>query len=183
MAINWTNVEGYREDMTAEEKLSLLENMPEPEPAQAPAPENMVTKKQFDKVSSELAAAKKELRSRMSDDEKVNAERMEREASMREELENLRKEKTLSTYKANYLAQGYDESMAEMAATAMAENDMAAVFAIMGKHQQEVEKNLRAKILKETPVPPAGNDPNNSDTKNKEELNQIRKAMGLPVLP
>lgn len=181
MTIDWTNLEGYREDMTAEEKLALIDNLPDPTPAPAPI-ENMVTKKQFDKVSSELAAAKKELRSRMTDDEKVNNERMEREASMREELETLRKEKTLSTYKASYLAQGYDEALAEQAATAMAENDMASVFAIMSKHQLEVEKNLRAKILKETPVPPAGNEPN-SDTKKREELNQIRRAMGLPILP
>ena len=75
MSFDWTKVEGYREDMTAEEKLSLLENMdtdpnpqPDPEPDPAPTPskapsrEGMISKAQFDKVSKELAAAKRQLR-------------------------------------------------------------------------------------------------------------------------
>ena len=75
MAFDWTSIEGYREDMTADEKLALLDSYeapkdnpappkdnPNPDPAPAPAPsKGMVSKAQFDKVSSELAAVKKHL--------------------------------------------------------------------------------------------------------------------------
>ena len=39
MAFDWTKIEGYREDMTAEEKLALLDNDPAPDPTPAPKPD------------------------------------------------------------------------------------------------------------------------------------------------
>lgn len=197
MAIDWTTVEGYREDMSAEEKLALLEKQepapkpnpkPDPTPAPAPTPNLEPTSKpgtnwkaQFDKVSSELAAAKKQLRAKMTEDEQKEADRLANEEAMREELETLRKEKQQSTYKASYLAQGYDEQLAEATAAAMVDGDMDMVFANMKKYADGMERNLRAKILKETPAPPPGDDPEGEAKKNK-ELAALRKAMGLPPL-
>lgn len=206
MAFDWTKIEGYREDMTAEEKLALLDNdpapapapAPKPDPAPAPAPKpdptpkpdpkpdpapkpGVVSKAAYDKVASELAAAKKQLRAKMTQDEQDEADRLAREAAKDEELETLRREKTISTYKASYLAQGYDEQLAEATATAMAEGDMDTVFANMKKHADAMEKNLRAKILKENPTPPAGDDPDGEAKKNK-EMAQLREYFGLPPM-
>jgi hypothetical protein len=201
MSIDWTKIAGYREDMTADEKLALLdsqeeENQPpaEPEPEkQAPAqpePEQqppakptsgLISKVQFDKVASELAKVKKELRARMTAEEQKEADRMANDEAMRLELEALRKEKTLNSYKASYLAQGYDERNAEDAATALADGDMDTVFALMKKQAVITEKALRAKILKEIPVPPAG-DPPNADLEKKKELESLRASFGLPPL-
>ena len=201
MSIDWTKIAGYREDMTADEKLALLdsqeeENQPpaEPEPEkQAPAqpePEQqppakptsgLISKVQFDKVASELAKVKKELRARMSAEEQKEADRMANDEAMRLELEALRREKTLSNYKASYLSQGYDERTAEDAATALADGDMDTVFALMKKQAITTEKALRAKILKEIPVPPAG-DPPNADVEKKKELESLRASFGLPPL-
>lgn len=188
MNIDWTTIEGFREDMSAEEKLALLasyEPTPpaadtKPETAPAAPQKGFVTKAQFDKVSSELAAAKKQLRSKMTEDEQREADRMASETAMREELEMLRKEKMISTYKASYLAQGYDEKLAEEAANAMAEGDSDSVFAVMRKHSANMEKELRAKILKETPVPPAGND--SEEAKNKQKQAALRAHFGLPPI-
>lgn len=182
MAIDWTKIEGYREDMTADEKLALLEKIPEPENEPAPKPNGaVVSKTQFDKVSSELASLKKQMRSRMSEDEQKEADRKASETAMREELDSLRKEKTFNSHKASFLSQGYDEAMAEEAATAMADGDMDGVFAVMKKHSAVAEKNLRAKILKETPVPPAGDDPD-KDAKARKDAAQLREWFGLPPL-
>lgn len=200
MAFDWTKIEGYREDMTAEEKLALLDNDPTPDPAPAPKPDpapapapkpdpkpdpapkpGVVSKAAYDKVASELAAAKKQLRTKMTQDEQDEADRLAREAAKDEELETLRREKTISTYKASYLAQGYDEQLAEATATAMAEGDMDTVFANMKKHADAMEKNLRAKILKENPTPPAGDDPDGEAKKNK-EMAQLREYFGLPPM-
>ena len=202
MSFDWTKIAGYREDMTADEKLALLDtqeedNQPpaEPEPEQQapttqPEPEqqqpakpspHMISKVQFDKVASELAKVKKELRARMTAEEQKEADRMANDEAMRLELEALRKEKTLNSYKASYLAQGYDERTAEDAATALADGDMDTVFALMKKQATSTEKALRAKILKEIPVPPAGENPS-ADMEKKKEMEILRASFGLPPL-
>ena len=193
MCFDRTKVAGYREDMTAEEKLSLLENMdtdpnpqPDPEPDPAPTPskapsrEGMISKAQFDKVSKELAAAKRQLRAKMTNDEIEEERRRQEQEDMKLELETLRKEKTVSNHKASFLSQGYDEALADEAANAMADGDMETVFAVMRKHSVNAEKALRAKILKETPVPPAGDDPN--EAKAKKEMADLRASFGLPPI-
>lgn len=195
MAFDWTKVEGYKEDMTPEEKLALLDNYNDPEPAPkndpaptptpdpkndpTPAPKGgMVSKAQFDKVSSELAAVKKQLRGKMTEDEAKELERQQHQEEMETELNTLRREKALAGYKASYLSQGYDEQLAEEAATAMVDGDMETVFAVMKKQSVNAEKAMRAKILKETPVPPASDDPND-EKKKQEEAKKLRGYFGL----
>lgn len=202
MAFDWSKIEGYREDMTAEEKLALLDNdptpspdptpnptpnpdpTPEPKPDPKPAPKKnekngVVSKAAYDKVASELAAAKKQLRAKMTQDEQDEADRLAAETAMKEELETLRREKTISSYKASYLAQGYEEQLAEATAVAMADGDTETVFANMKKHSDAMEKTLRAKIIKENPTPPPGDDPDGEAKKNK-EMAQLREYFGLP---
>ena len=196
---DWSKVEGYREDMSAEEKLALLENAdtPAPDPAPNPTPTpdpkpadkpddtapskpaaGTVSKAQYDKVTSELAKAKRDLRAKMTADEQAEADRAAAQEAMQAELDNLRREKQLSTYKASYLSLGYDEQLSEEAAAAMVEGDMDSVFAIAKKQSAIAEKALRAKILKETPVPPP--DDGNDDAKKKMEENKLRANFGLP---
>ena len=183
MSFDWSKVEGYKEDMTADEKLALLDNYePEdPTPQEDPKPAaGYVSKKRFDEVASELAKTKKELKGRMSADEQAELERQTKANEMETELKELRHEKTVSTYKASYLAQGYDEKLAEEAANAMADGDSEKVFAAMKKFNEAQEKALKAKLLKETPVPPASDDPNHKEDPNEKMLAAMRKAMGLP---
>lgn len=186
MAFDWSKVEGYREDMNADEKLALLDNFdmptdpapkddPEPTPSSGKPAPGFVSKAQFDKVSSELAKVKKDLRAKMTADEQSEADRLANEQAMKEELETLRKEKLHSNHKASFLAQGYDETLAEEAASAMTDGDMDGVFAVMKKHSINAEKALRAQILKESPVPPAGDDLN----KKLEEEKKLRGYFGL----
>lgn len=188
MSFDWKQVEGYREDMSAEEKLALLDNFeapkvepdtPKDEPAPTPS-KGMVSKAQFDKVSSELAAVKKQLRGKMSEEEQKELDRQNERQEMETELNALRREKALAGYKASYLSQGYEEPLAEEAATAMVDGDMDTVFSAMKKHSVNAEKAMRAKILKETPVPPAGDDPND-ENKKKEEAKRLRGYFGLPT--
>jgi len=62
----------------------------------------------------------------------------------------------VNAHKASFLAQGYDEKLADKAAKAMADGDMNTVFAMMKQHGEDREKALKAEILKGTPTPPAG---------------------------
>ena len=186
MGFDWTKVEGYSEEMSADEKLALLENYNPPEPEAAPenptpapgAKGGMVSKAQFDKVSSELAAVKKALKGRMTDDEQRELERQNERQEMETELATLRREKALAGHKASYLSLGYDDALAEEAATAMVDGDMDTVFSAMKRQAVNAEKAMRAKILKETPVPPADDDPN-SEARKKEEERKLKEYFGL----
>lgn len=198
MNIDWTKIDGYREDMTADEKLELLSrykadnepaSTPDPAPAHTddkpvqdkpnPAKSSTVSKALYDKTASELAALKKQIRSRMTEDEQKEADRKANEEAMRAELAELKHEKTISTYKAAYLSLGYDDKLASDAASAMTDGDMDTVFAIMKQHSVTSEKALKAKLLKEMPTPPAGGDP--EAEKQKKQMADLRKIMGLPV--
>lgn len=166
MAFDWTKVEGYKEDMSDAEKIALLANFNMPEPG--------IPKATFDKVSSELAGVKKQLREKQTEEERKEAERLAAEEATKTELEALRKEKAISGYKASYLSQGYDEKLAEKAANAMYENDMTTVFAVMKEHNDNLEKAVRAKILKETPAPPPG-EPGGEKTAGEKLAQKIAK--------
>lgn len=190
MAFDWTKVEGYRDDLTAEEKLALLDSQPEtpPEtepqtpPAETEKPKaGYVSKTRYDQVASELAAAKKQLKSRLSEDEQKELERQTAVNEMETELKELRHEKKVSTYKASYLAQGYDEQLADKAANALADGDMETVFAVMKQQSANAEKAMKARLMKETSVPPASDTPKEED-KNSKLQAIMRESMGLPPL-
>jgi hypothetical protein len=94
------------------------------------------------------------------------------------ELEMLRRDKTLADLTANFLGRSYDEVSARQAAEALADGDTNALFDIMARRDMAYEKALRAKILAETPKPPAS-DPNSEEAKRKDKEN-LRRLFGLP---
>jgi hypothetical protein len=71
--IDVTKIEGYA-DMTPEEKLKALEGYDVPDPDYS----GYVKKDVFDKTASELAAKKKELTEKMSEDEQKKAKEAKR---------------------------------------------------------------------------------------------------------
>lgn len=149
--IDTSTIAGYS-DMTAEEKLAALEGLELPEPDYT----GYVKKATFDATASELSKLKKQNTERMSEDERKEAETAEKLASMEKELNTLRKEKTISGFKAKYIAQGYTEDLAEATAKALAEGDTEKVFANQSKFLKDYEKKIKADSLKDTPKPPAG---------------------------
>jgi hypothetical protein len=142
-------IEGY-EEMTPEQKVAALE-------AYEPDMSGYVAKATFDKAASDLAAAKKSLREKMSEDEAKAAEREAKFAEITAELETLRHEKMVGTYVASYLAMGYDEKLAKATAEAMAKGDTDTVFKNQKLHLENREKALRTELLKNTPTPAGGN--------------------------
>lgn len=185
MAFDWTKVEGYNEGMTADEKLALLENYepekPDPEqnnPEETKPRAGYIPKKDFDKVSSELAAAKKQLRSRMTEDEQKEADRQAEMAAKDAQLATLLREKSLGNRKASFMGLGYTAELADGAALALEDNDDDALFASMKKYQADFEKALRAKILSETPHPPSSDDPNDEAAR-KRDNDKLRGYFGL----
>ena len=203
MSFDWTNVEGYREDMSADEKIALLENYeapkpaepetpagptpptaptPAPAPAPAPAPKpepkpGYVLKREFDKIASQLAAIKREQRANMTVEQQKEADRQAEIAAKDEELQSLRREKTLSGHKASFMGLGLDENLANDAATMLVDGDTDGLFDTLKRYQVGYEKTMRAKILAETPKPPAG-DPNSDEARKKAD-EQLDRYFGL----
>lgn len=141
-------IENY-ESMSPEEKVAALE-------AYEPDMSGFVSKATFDKTASDLAAAKKSLREKMSEDEAKAAKDAEEREAMMAELEALRTEKMVAGYVNSYLTMGYDDKLAKSTAEALAKGDMDTVFKNQKIHADNREKALRTELLKNTPPPAAG---------------------------
>lgn len=141
-------IENY-ENMTPEEKLAALE-------AYEPDMSGFVSKATFDKTASDLAAAKKSLKEKMSEEEAKAQKEAEERAELVARLEQLEHEKAVNGYVNSYLSMGYDEKTAKSSAEALAKGDMETVFANQKTHNENREKAIRAELLKETPRPEGG---------------------------
>lgn len=125
-----------------------------------------VPKDTADKYASEAANFKKQLRAKMDDDEAAKAKDAEEKAAMLTELEELRRHNAITDNEKQFLAIGYDASLASETAKALADGDMQKVFENQAKHIGMVEKNIKAEMLKQTPTPPtAGGDQQAATTK------------------
>lgn len=161
--IDTSIIDGY-ESMTADEKIKALEefeyndNSTELERYKAAA----------SKANSEAASWKKKHNELLSEDERKKQEQADSLAQMQAELEELRTSKKISEYKAKFVAQGYDEALAEDTAKAMAAGNSEKVFANNQKFLDDYAKRVKADALKKTPRPTPGLgevDPQNYDEK------------------
>lgn len=164
--INTESIAGFGE-MTAEQKVEALLSIEMPDLS------GYVKKDVFDKASSELAAAKKAIKDKMTEEEQAAADRDARWKEMETKLAQLEREKTESTYRAKYLSIGYDDALATETAKAMADGDMEKVFANMAKATEEQAKRIKADLLKDTPVPGGG-----KKTDDKPEAVKQAEALG-----
>lgn len=164
MKIDLTKIEGYRDDMTAEEKLALLDKY---------EPEGWVKKDVFDRTASELAEYKRKLKEKMSEEERKESERQEAEAALKAELESLRKEAAITKHKAKFLSLGYDEKLAEDTARAMVDGDFEKVFTNQAIHLENVKKAATASAIASEQRPPAGSP---SGSMNKEQFKKLSLA-------
>ena len=147
--IDVSAIEGF-EGMTAEQKVDALLKLEIPESVDM---SKFVSKETFDKKASEAASLSKQLKDKMSEDERSAAEKAENDKKILEELEGLRRDKTIANYTSQYLGMGYAKELAEDTAKAMADGDMDKVFANGLKHREAMEKEIKEKLMNSTPKP------------------------------
>lgn len=162
------HIENY-DSMTPEEKIAALESY-------EPDMTGFVSKATFDKTASELAAAKKSLKERMSEDEVKAQKAAEEYAALIERAEKAEHALAVNGYAKAYLAMGYDEKLANATAEAMAKGDYDTVFKNQKVHTENREKALRAELLKQTPQPPAGGSPSGMKKEEFAKLSLAEKA-------
>lgn len=146
--IDVSKITGY-DAMTAEQKLAALEAYEyEDNSAEIERLKGVVSN-----ANSEAAEWKRKHNALLTEDEQRKAEEKEAHEELERKYEELLKRTTIADYKAKYIAMGYDEKLASDSATAMADGNMEKVFANGEKFRTELEKKIRADILKDTPRP------------------------------
>ena len=144
-------IEGYA-DMTPEQKIAALEAFTyEDNAAELERYKNAVSK-----ANSECADWKKKHNALLSEEERkqqANAEELE---SLKQELAQMKLEKTITGNKAQLIALGYDEALAADTAKAMADGDAMKVFANQKKFLESHDKAYKAQLMGEGSKPPAG---------------------------
>ncbi len=120
-------------------------------------------KSSFDKTSSEISALKKERQERMSDEEKRNQELADRE----EHYKAIERENAVYKYKASLSGQITDPKVLQDVAELYANGEISKAIekqnAYLEQAHKELEKRIKADLLKENPQPtPANGDPQKS---------------------
>lgn len=149
----------YTEGMTIEDILSLEVDEPQVDMSK------FVSKELYDKAASDTANYKKQLRANMSEAEQKAAADAEKYAEIVAERDQLKAEKSIAEYAKGLVAIGYDENLATEVATALHNGDAATVIKAQAKFVDAQKKAVLAEAVKETPVPPVGNEGNKTLTK------------------
>ena len=178
MRIDTAKIENY-ESMSAEDKLKALEEYEWETPAPKESDEVTRLKNALSKANSDAAEWKRQYRETQTAAERAEAERAEREKAVEDELRNLRREKTVSGYLAQYLALGYEKELALKAAEATADGDAATTIACQQTFLEAKTKELEAAALNKQPTLSFGSPPTAQDAE-ADAYNKMRKAWGLP---
>jgi len=166
-SIDTSKIEGY-EKMSAEEKVKALEGYTLADPDYS----GYVKKEVFDKKASEAAKLEKDLKARMTEEEKQKAEAEAELKRYKEQAETLQREKNIADNKAKFISIGYDDALATETAEALEKGDYATLF----KNHQTVIENVK-KIAKgeamASTTPPAGKANEGGKTITKEQFDNM----------
>lgn len=161
MKIDTSKIVGF-DGMTADEKLAALLKLDVPDEVDM---SKFVSKEISDKYASEAADLKKQLRAKQTADEIKRDEDEKARAELEAKYKELLERTTIAENKAKYLNLGYEDKLAEDTARALFNGDMDKVFANGAKHQSDLEKRIKAEVLRDTPKPDGAGSGSDSITK------------------
>jgi hypothetical protein len=162
--------DAYKEGMSLDDIEKALEGIELPADNSA---EIERLKTALSKSNSEAADYKKQLRDKMSEDERKAKEDADKQEKLQSDYDALLRKVNISENKAKLLALGYDDTLATETAEAMVNGETDKVFAAHKKHLDSVEKKIREDVLKDTPKPTGGN---GKTTMNKEQFSKLSLA-------
>lgn len=169
--IDTSTIDGY-EAMSAEEKLNAVLGMDlDDGSAEIERLKGMVSK-----ANSEAASWKKKHNEQLSEEERKNAEASETMQQLQEELEMLRKEKTVSGYVSKLLETGFDADSANKAAKELPTGIPDTFWGHLKTYKTNLEKTIRAELQKRNPDPGSSGGSDLVMTKEKyDKLNTTQK--------
>lgn len=147
-------------EQTTEQKDGQQEENKETEQKEPSVQELMVElakeRRLREKANSEAAGYKKQLNAKMSEKERIDAEKAEREAERDEQFRELMRENKIHKYEKSYLALGYNADEAEKMAVAEVDEDFDAKLKIQLAVQKRQKKEYEAEFIKSRPQLNAG---------------------------
>ncbi len=120
--------------------------------------ENKRLKAATDKATAEASNWKKKYTATQSDAERLSMEKAEQEAQRQQEFEELKKFKAVTEASDRFRAIGYSDERAKAAAEAQFAGDVEELMSIQKAHQDDLEKRIKANLMKTMPAPTTGND-------------------------
>lgn len=139
-----SGIEGWA-TMTAEQKLEALAGIDFPENIDL---SGYVPKVQFDKVSSDLAAAKKANKEKMTADEAAATQAAEELKAALEGKQTAEKKLAIMEHTAEYMKLGYEPDLAKEAAEALFGGDTAKLFEIQQKFNAAQQQKFKTEMEK-----------------------------------
>lgn len=142
--------ESYRDGMSVEEIAEALKGVTLPTD-QTSEVERL--RKALTAANSDAADWKKKYRETQDETSRTAAEKEEEHKQLLERVAALEAEKAVATYKATYVAMGYDDKLAESTAKAMQSGDMAKVLENQRKFQEATEQRIRSELMRRSGRP------------------------------
>lgn len=172
MKVDVTQIEGY-ENMTAEEKVAALEGLEVEIPKDTSEVDNL--KNLLSKKNSEIASINKQLREKMSAEEKAEADRQAEIDAYNARIKELEKKDKIATYTASYMSIGFSAEEATKQAELLFDGDFVSVIANHKAHVENIQKQAVADAISKNHLS------NGEPPTPKTDDSALRKAMGLPV--
>ena len=172
MAIDVSKIEGYAE-MSAEEKVKALEALEiEDNSAELERYKNATSK-----ANSEAAEYKRKLKELEAKAAEGTSDTEKQMAELKEQIETLQREKSLSEKKASFLKLGMNEDLANKCSEAFVNGDSDSLFEGMTSFIDAHDKAFKAELLKSTPRPDGVG--GKSPEMTKEKLSKLSMAERL----
>lgn len=147
--------DSFKEGMSEDELSKAIEKAVKAKEKQAEADLTKI-KNAFNKASSEVADYKHKLQEHLSDEEKKRTEQDDLLKQLQEENAAFKRQSAIADNRAKFISFGYGEELAQKTAEALFDGDLETVFANHKTAWEAKEKEIRAGVMKSTPVPPAG---------------------------
>lgn len=177
MKIDLTSIEGYA-DMTADEKIAALEAF-----EYEGSDELSKYKNAASKANSEAADYKRQLKDAQAKLAEANTKATEGQtdyekqlAEMQEQVNAMKREKTVSDYTARFVSNGYAADLAATAATALVDGDAETFFNGLASFVEAHAKSIKADMAKGSIAPNKGNPDSNKTGMTKQKLRAMTPA-------
>lgn len=140
--IDTSTIEGF-DAMSAEDQVKALLGLDIPEKVDL---SGYVKKELLDKTASDLAAAKRSLKEKMTSEEAAKAQSDEAMKELQDKYNELLKKTSIAENTAKYLEVGYSPELAKSTAEAIFNGDMDAVLENQKKYNAECKKRFKENI-------------------------------------
>lgn len=175
-----------------EKSVNSTEQKPQSEVGSSPSePNKAVNKAETDeiyrlktalsKANSEAASWRKQYEATLDEAKRKEFDAAQQRKAELEELEALRNDKRISTYKTKLMEAGIDGATADLMANALPDGVKEDYFTSLKTYNEKQKQAFAATAISNQPGLSVGLPPTAADAK-KEEENRYRKYMGLPPI-